>query len=150
MLLLCVFALPAFSDEPPLPRPEAASDPWAAPESGAAPANAPSASDPWAADAPAASESWAAPESAAGTGAVPVRRFSAPPEGAWIRGPALLRISPGEEDGESIPFMLIRTETVSGKRAIRMGGASLELGGEWDEITHVRVEAYIEDKEGNR
>ncbi|MDR1177678.1 MAG: hypothetical protein LBK64_02495, partial [Spirochaetaceae bacterium] len=46
--------------------------------------------------------------------------------------------------------MLIRTETASGKRAMLMGGAGLELGGEPDEITHVRVEAYIEDKEGNR
>jgi hypothetical protein len=46
--------------------------------------------------------------------------------------------------------MLIRTETVSGKRAMLIGGAVLELGGERDEITHVRVEAYIEDAEGNR
>jgi hypothetical protein len=31
-----------------------------------------------------------------------------------------------------------------------MGGAGLEIRGEPDEITHVRVEAYSEDKEGNR
>jgi hypothetical protein len=76
--------------------------------------------------------------------------FTAPPEGSWIRGPAVLRISPGEDDEESLPFMLIRTETASGKRAMLMGGAGLDLWGEPDEITHVRVEAYIEDKEGNR
>jgi hypothetical protein len=46
--------------------------------------------------------------------------------------------------------MVIRTETDSGKRAMLMGGAGLELRGERDEITHVRVEAYIEDKEGKR
>jgi hypothetical protein len=46
--------------------------------------------------------------------------------------------------------MIIRTETDTGKRAMLMGGAGLELRGERDEITHVRVEAYIEDKEGGR
>jgi hypothetical protein len=57
---------------------------------------------------------------------------------------------PGEEDREGIPFMLIRTGTASGKQAMFMGGAGLELRGERDEITHVRVEAYIEDGEGTR
>jgi hypothetical protein len=82
--------------------------------------------------------------------APPAPRLIAPPEGAWIRGPAALSIAgalsdPGLESG-----MAAQVSYSSGRTSLLLGRDAIVVPAPEEGIAEVRLEAWFADAAGNR
>ncbi|QQO11253.1 hypothetical protein [Breznakiella homolactica] len=75
--------------------------------------------------------------------------LAAPEEGAWVRGPAAVKVIPPSGDSDGVSYIIARTEDSSGNTDVLRGIDTLEIEGKKNEITAVRIEAFTEDSAGN-